>query len=553
MSRNEPVIYVRIRDKVTSTKGVAPPLVHSLMSTIAKLEAENKAILDKGPPTESEAKVLAANNAKLATARRDLAAAKAVAPKASPTAVATPPANLDVSRAALSISFDENEKKSTKMTLTVENLDLRWFETPLFEKGTALIVSWGYVGNMKPPREMIVHKVKGGTTLQIECTDKGQLMNKEAKTRSWNNVTRAEVVRLIAAENGFGPEAQFVDDGPAGAAAPTTVASLQSTIATTQKAIQDILDLGPPSRENAVRIGQLRARKAKAEADLADARKAGVRPKSPGGIVRYATIAQAGQTDAAFLKRLADLQGFEFYLGADGLHWHPRRFADKPRLKLQYFTPPGVGDIVDFSVENDVTAKPSNVTVKGSDPLEKTTFAAAGSDASTPRPTLAPNPELAGRRQVVDPITGATTIRTVAAPGTLVQTTAEPNAAAAQTEAAGKFVRTQQTSVELELDLVGNPNLFCKQVVEIAGIGKRLSGRYYVSELTDSVSSNGFTQKAKVKTDGTNGSGSGGGAKTDSAAKPNTQTAPAPSTALTPRQVVDPVTGETKTIYVQPR
>lgn len=546
MSRNEPVIYAKIKSKPTSTRGEVPPAINTLLSKIATLQAENKKVLDRGPPTLTQYQKISANNIAIVAAQKQLAVERAALAAVPPT----PPVStdIDLGSAIISLSFEEHEKKSAKLKLTIENEDLRWFDTALIEKGTVISAAWGYIGFLKIPREVVVSKVSGGRTLQIECDDKGQLLNRVAKTRSWNNVTRAEVVRLVAEENGFGREAQFVDDSPASASAPSDTNALISKIATAKKARQDILDRGPPTRETSVLVNQYTSQIAKYQVDLTAARAASATPKSPGGVVRYPTIVQPGVTDAAFLKRLADLQGFEFFIGSDGLHWHPRRFGEQPNLKFTYFLPPNVGEVIDFSMEKETKKKPSRVVAAGVDPITKKTFASAGEDSATPRATLAPIHEITPlTRQSVSQVTGQTATTSKLPAGVHVSPTSEPTAAAAKVEADGNFIRTQQSALEVTLTVHGDPNLFAKQIIEIAGLGARLSGRYYVHELTDTVGhGKGYTQVAKCRTDGTN---KGTPAGSSSEAKPNTKAAPKDHDTLVPRQEVSKITGEAKTTY----
>jgi phage protein D len=69
--------------------------------------------------------------------------------------------------------------------------------------GAVLEVSWGYPGLMARPRRVVVKNLKGFTTLNIEGQALSALMNKEQKTRMFENMSRAQAVRQIAAENGY--------------------------------------------------------------------------------------------------------------------------------------------------------------------------------------------------------------------------------------------------------------------------------------------------------------------------------------------------------------
>ncbi len=248
--------------------------------------------------------------------------------------------------------------------------------------------------------------------------------------------------------------------------------------------------------------------------------------------VRHAALAQAAQTDAQFLKRLADQEGFEFFVDFDGLHWHRRRLAQRPVRVLTYFLPPDVGEIKDFNVENDVTAKPSAVQVQGRDPLTKKAINVTADNESTARDALAPVIELIDRR------TGESRE---------TRQTSETSPAAAKTEADAIFRRTQLTAVKLTLDLVGDPYLVAKTVVEVRGLGQRLSGKYYLRAVKHVLDANGYKMEVKAQTDGTQT----GAAK--SKGTQNDKNAPSDAEALTPIDLVDERTGEQRTEYKDTR
>jgi phage protein D len=449
------------------------------------------------------------------------------------------PDPVDITQAITSFSYEDDEKKTDMLTLVVTNHDLAYFDTPLFDKGTTMIVSWGYVGAMSPPREVIVTTIKGARSLTVEAHGKATLMNKEAKVRTFENVTRAEVVRTLANENGYGPEKQDIDDSPV---PDRTVARLQAQVAS-EASTADTAAAAGGHRVKALdtRVAGLRRELARA---LAEAAKAP--PRSPGDVVRYPVITQSGLTDAQFLKRLADLQGYEFYVDFDGLHWHPRRFGQRPIKKLTYYVAPGVGEVIDFSVESDLTAKVGQVVAKGRDPIAKTDITTTANNEETPRDALGSS------AMAIDPMTGEALGHEHAASATGT-TPAEPTAAGAKKEAAGQFVRSQQASTLLTLELVGDPDLVAKTIVEVAGLGKRLSGKYYVSSIKHTIEPGKvYTMSLKLRSDGTNM-----GAVTPGAAVRNDQKAPDTSAAssgeLTEHPIVNSMTGEVVVTYTDTR
>jgi len=116
---------------------------------------------------------------------------------------------LELGDRIIGFTFDDAERKADKVAIQLDNFDLSLFDREDLMGGATLEVSWGYPGNMAVPRRVVVKKLKGFTTLTVEGQATSVLMNRESKTRNWENVTRAEVARQIAAEHGH--EGQFID------------------------------------------------------------------------------------------------------------------------------------------------------------------------------------------------------------------------------------------------------------------------------------------------------------------------------------------------------
>lgn len=499
MSRSEPKFYMRI------ATAPSPPTQAGLSrARVAffdqKLRDFDRRLAEIALATKTDASAeLAAARAGVEArraavqAQRDAAAAElALAPGDGAQA---PDAIADIAHRVLSVEYADDEKKTDLLKLSLDNKDLALFDHEIFDKDTLLEVAWGYVGNMCPVRKVIVQKVTGNTTLTVEAQDMGCLLNKVAYTRVYNDASRSDVARLIALAYGFSEDGLHVEDTE----------------------------------------------------------------------VVYTAISQAGITDAQFLKKLADLEGFEFYLDHDGFHFHPRRLDQKPVRAVTYYLPPDVGDVLSFGVESDVSNKKGAVTAAGRDPKNKTDVRATADTTNTPRTTLAAASEVTSPQasqvpeKVVDLTTGETktVYRPAAAPAptaasATMPTTATSNAQA-QRQAQGALKRAQQAQLTLTLNLVGDPHMAAKSVLEVRGLGKRLSGLYYITEAKHTLGSSGYTTSVKCKRDGKNGE-----ATTDkTAAVQNKKQADEeaknagakPPPALVPEKVVDLTTGETKTVY----
>ncbi len=375
---------------------------------------------------------------------------------------------LDLSDQVLSLVYEDSESKADKLVLSVDNWDLRNFDDVTWKKGNLLEVSWGYPGDMAPTRQVVVQKVTGFQTLAVEAHGTAMLMNKFARCRTFENMSRADVVRKIGQENGYGPTHQDVED--TGHVLPV--------------------------------------------------------------------ITQARVTDAQFLRQLAGREGFAFYVDVDGLHFHKRRLGQRPSRVLRWYTPPEVGELIAVHVENDVTAKPGAIDVRGRDPLDKKDIHARGSNAATERDSLAPVIE------IVDPETGTTRLerRNVSE---AIHTTAEPTAAIAKRQADARYRDVQQLTVKLTATVLGDPGLVAKTVVELQGISQRLSGKYYVHEAKHKIDGSGYTVELSCLRDGHSAI-----AGPPSKGKPNRGTAADNDPdALRPIEVVDKETGQTHIEY----
>ncbi len=372
---------------------------------------------------------------------------------------------VDLSEKVLSFVYEDSEKKADKLVLSVSNWDLRNFDDPVWRKGNILEVSWGYPGDMAPTREVVIQKVTGFQTLNVEGHAKSVLMNKLARCRTFENIRRSDVVKKVAQENGYGPSLQDVED------------------------TEYVLPL----------------------------------------------VTQARMTDAQLLRRLADREGFEFYIDFDGLHFHQRRLGQRPIRVLRWFTAPEVGEVISVNVENDVTAKPGAVNVRGRDPLRKKDIDERGSNEKTQRDSLAPVIE------IVDPETGSTRLerRNIAED---IRSTAEASSGTAKREADARYRRAQHLTVELTAMVVGDPSLLAKTVVEFQGISQRLSGKYYVREAKHKIDGSGYTVELRCLRDGHSELGGA-----PSKGRPNRgSAADNDPDALRPVEIVDPETGKTR-------
>ena len=374
----------------------------------------------------------------------------------------------------LGFSFEDSDKQTDKASLQLDNFDLSLFERSELVGGAVVEVSWGYPGNMAPPRRVVLKKFKGFEVLNFEGQATSVLLNQHARTRSWKGKTRSDVVREIAAEHGY--EGQFLD-------------------------VEDT-------------------------------------------DVRFDTINQAAETDARFLKRLAAREAFDFFVDDKGLHWKARNQSTPPTHVLTWYSDPGQGEILSVSVESDLVRRIGRVDVRGRDPMTRATVESSASNANVDRPTLG------SVLEVVDPKTGATSLESRNAT-TSVQASSATTSAGTQRESAARYRKAEQDTVKLSIQVVGDPTLRAKTVVEVRGISALLSGRYYVTEAKHAISSSGYVVDLKLTRDA-NGRRQGAGQQVtggqSQGGQPNRNEA-ATGGALSPVEVVDPRNGTTRVEY----
>jgi hypothetical protein len=127
---------------------------------------------------------------------------------------------------------------------------------------------------------------------------------------------------------------------------------------------------------------------------------------------------------------------------------------------------------------------------------------------------------------------------------------AAPPPAAAERESAARYRRAERETVKLTMQVVGDPTLRAKEVVEVRGISALLSGKYYVTEAKHVISSSGYVVDLKLTRDGTGRRGRAGAAAQGQpqGGEPN-RAAPAAGGAMTEVEVIDPASGVSHVEY----
>lgn len=144
---------------------------------------------------------------------------------------------LDLNDRLISFEFVDSEKRANQCFIELDNFDLSLYELEGLRRGSIISVAWGYAGNMSPTHEMTIRRstsssfkikrkkgdpksqyakrdktvssdsggdsIKGFEIFKLEAYGKSFAMHQDIKSRVFENTTRSEVVRRIAAEYGF--------------------------------------------------------------------------------------------------------------------------------------------------------------------------------------------------------------------------------------------------------------------------------------------------------------------------------------------------------------
>lgn len=124
--------------------------------------------------------------------------------------------------------YEDDVEAADKLTLTIDNSDLLLFDDERWRLGASLEVAWGYVGQMTPPRRCEVRSMRGFTLLRVEAVGRLIEMNQKKPDRpAFENMTRSEVVALIAKEYGYDTIIEDTKVKHASIVQPTTMTDAQ--------------------------------------------------------------------------------------------------------------------------------------------------------------------------------------------------------------------------------------------------------------------------------------------------------------------------------------
>ena len=108
--------------------------------------------------------------------------------------------------------FHDRTKGKDRLEMTLRNDDHKLIDNPIFAKGQKFLISWGWTGNMTPPRRVVVQKVIGRDQIVVKCHCRLALMDRDKVSRFEENMTDSEFVRKVAAEYGYTGQYLHIDE-----------------------------------------------------------------------------------------------------------------------------------------------------------------------------------------------------------------------------------------------------------------------------------------------------------------------------------------------------
>jgi phage protein D len=348
----------------------------------------------------------------------------------------------------ISFRFEDDEQKTDKLTLTVDNYDLSALEGDLWVPETILEFQFGYPGAMSPPREAVIQKVSGFNPMTVEADSKDCLMNRIQRTdRSWENVKRSDVVREIVKGYGYDDDKLHIVD---------------------TKVIVDHVTQGRMTDLQLIK--SLAAREGFeffVDFDGVHFHRRSTKDKPIKTLVYFA---DPGAGDILSISLEVDKRG--------------KQAASAVVLQGK---DPKTGE--PFKVRADASTTAS----------ERAGLADNLANAGTEAKTI----------EAIDGVTGESTLVTSAeakqAAQELVGPTSETTQAAAQRQADGAFLKHQLRGAHLTITIVLDALVFAKAVVKLERAGMKLSGNWYVKNAIHDVIAG--TTTIKVGREGLNGQG----------------------------------------------
>lgn len=230
----------------------------------------------------------------------------------------------------------------------------------------------------------------------------------------------------------------------------------------------------------------------------------------------YDTVNQGGISDAVMMRRLAQANGFQWYIDFDGFHFHrrSRTIKNAPLKVFRYRGADATPEILSIDIETDVTRIAGSATTAAK-PFERSNinriFVDGTSETVGDREAReAKEREAKGLIPTKKKLTTATTANKKDAPQAdpgsrniahhKLMMTNEGEEAEIRRQAERHLAAAMQGVVKMTVRVIGDPNLYAKTLILVDGLGRRFSVPFYVVGVTHSIGT-GYTTELRCESD----------------------------------------------------
>lgn len=209
------------------------------------------------------------------------------------------------------------------------------------------------------------------------------------------------------------------------------------------------------------------------------------------------TLVQGNQTDAQFIRSLADQEGFEWGDEFDGFRFKRAVWDKPPTQEFRYYTSKR-GDIIKFEADGNIAPLATSVQTGAIDFSSGKVVTKNASNEDTKR---------SGTSNVVD---GTGRSRTVLGTSNASQAIERlgvarkvpvADAKSAKRIADRKYIAAARSSFKLKMELVGDAKIKARTTYAVTGIGKEESGRYHFQIVEHHAKAGRFINKIEGRTD----------------------------------------------------
>lgn len=330
----------------------------------------------------------------------------------------------------------------------LRNQDLTLRDEPAWRVGNTVTLSFGYASFMRAPQKFVITDIVGFDTLTIKCKELTSLANTE-RLASYQNLTLMEVIKKVVADSDELVINEFVFE--------TDLKNFSSFRPGD----------GPIELVNSLQ--------------------------------QKSDYTQSGETDWGFILRLAERYGYSASVENKTLHFSRHQTNRRPYRTYTWYT--GNGELLKFHLDTAAAVNvKEHIVLKGYNPITREEIQAIGSDETTSR-TILGNKAVGSPKKTAksaDEAKKSTEARISFKERTsrflrYAEKTysAKINQSDLKKEADGNFRKAALMSTKARALILGDPGLAARRVIEIKGISKRYSGKYYITKNTHTISGTG--------------------------------------------------------------